>query len=102
VNEGRNDRPNIQVFEKRRFGKAIAKHGEKNRVLIEDEIDLIVDDPLLGSRKKGDLKHLLVHKFKIEIQEWLLGYNWPAGRLTIHLLQLGPHENYYREAKGRF
>ncbi len=33
--------------------------------------------------------------------EYLIGYNWDEGRLTIHLLQLGPHENYYKDAERR-
>jgi hypothetical protein len=31
----------------------------------------------------------------------LLGYSWKAAKLELHLLNLGPHENFYQTAKKR-
>lgn len=98
------EKPNadeISVYETNRFKKARLKLTEKQQQLVEDEIDNIIENAELGERKKGDLNHLWVHKFKIDTQEWLLGYNWNEGELTIHLLQLGSHENYYKDAKQK-
>lgn len=92
---------NISVYATNRFEKALKKLDEKQQQTVEDEIDRIIEDPELGEQKKGDLNHLWVHKFKMNTQEWLLGYNWNKNELTIHLLQLGSHENYYSEAKER-
>lgn len=91
--------PDISVFETNRFAKALAKLITAHQVIVEDEIEKIIADPLVGEQKKGDLKHLRIHKFKIKTQEWLLGYNWNNNELIIHLLQLGSHENYYQEAR---
>jgi mRNA-degrading endonuclease RelE of RelBE toxin-antitoxin system len=91
--------PETLVYETRRFAKALGKLSEPIKVLVEDEIENIIADPLLGEKKKGDLSHLWIHKFKIDNQEWLLGYNWNEEQIVIHLLQLGSHENYYLEAR---
>ncbi len=89
----------VLVYETRRFAKALGKLTEAVQKSVEDEIEKVIDDPDLGEQKKGDLNHLWVHKFKIGNQEWLLGYNWNEENITIHLLQLGSHENYYKEAR---
>jgi len=87
------------VYETRRFAKALGKLTEAVQKSVEDEIEMVIDDPDLGEQKKGDLNHLWVHKFKINNQEWLLGYNWNEENVILHLLQLGSHENYYKEAR---
>jgi hypothetical protein len=33
--------------------------------------------------------------------EVLLGYSWNEGALIITLMNVGPHENFYEEAKKR-
>ena len=91
----------ISIFATNRFNKSLDNLSEKQQEIVEDEIEKIIEDPELGEQKKGDLRHLWVHKFKIDNQEWLLGYNWNEEILTIHLLQLGFHENYYKEAKQK-
>ncbi len=89
------------VFESSRFARSLNKLNKVEQAIVEDEIDKVIANPILGAQKKGDLSHLWVHKFKIVTKEWLLGYNWNNGELTIHLLQLGSHENYYDEAKKK-
>ena len=89
----------IEVFETRRFTKALGKLAESQLVIVEDEIENIIEDPELGELKKGDLSHLRVHKFKIDTQQVLLGYAWLEGKIEIYLLHLGPHENFYQQQK---
>ncbi|PCJ45345.1 MAG: addiction module toxin RelE [Gammaproteobacteria bacterium] len=89
----------VLVYETRRFAKALGKLNEATQKSVENEIEKVIADPGLGEQKKGDLNHLWVHKFKINNQEWLLGYNWNEEKITIHLLQLGSHENYYQKAR---
>ncbi len=90
---------NIEVFEARRFTKALSKLPEKHLVTVEDEIEKIIDNPELGQQKKGDLSHLRVHKFKVNKQELLLGYSWIDNELKLYLLSLGSHENFYTDLK---
>ncbi|WP_347363448.1 type II toxin-antitoxin system RelE/ParE family toxin [Vibrio vulnificus] len=89
----------IEVYETRRFEKQLSKLSEAQCTVVEDEIDKIIENPELGTRKKGDLSHLWVHKFKMDKQEVLLGYSWVEDKLELYLLNVGPHENYYESMK---
>ncbi|EHH1048574.1 type II toxin-antitoxin system RelE/ParE family toxin [Vibrio parahaemolyticus] len=91
----------INVFESRSFEKHMNKLSEAQCEVVEDEIDKIIENPELGTRKKGDLSHLWVHKFKMDNQEVLLGYSWVEGKLELYLLNIGPHENFYTALKKR-
>jgi hypothetical protein len=79
----------INVYESRRFEKAIKKLKEAQLKVVEDEIEKIIEDPEIGKQKKGDLAFLRVHKFQLDKQLALLGYSWIEDRLEIYLLQLG-------------
>ena len=48
--------------------------------------------------KKGDLRGVFVHKFKIHSTQYLLAYRFVGGNLE--LIMIGPHENYYRDLSG--
>ncbi|MCW8840472.1 MAG: type II toxin-antitoxin system RelE/ParE family toxin [Gammaproteobacteria bacterium] len=91
----------IEIQQTPTFKKAVKRLSEKQKDLVDDEIDKIVADPEIGERKKGDLSHLWVHKFKMEGQQILLGYSWNEVGLVITLMNAGPHENFYKEAKKR-
>lgn len=91
----------INVYESRRFAKALSKLSDAHLSIVEDEIDRIIKTPNIGERKKGDLSHLRVHKFKMDNQLALLGYSWIEEKIEIYLLQFGPHENFYQKLKGQ-
>lgn len=91
----------IDVYESRRFEKAIKKLTESQLKVVEDEIEKIIEDLEIGELKKGDLAFLRVHKFNLENQLALIGYSWIEQRLEIYLLQLGSHENFYKNMKGQ-
>jgi hypothetical protein len=65
---------------------------------LDQEIKKIIDDPNIGSEKKGDLRGVYVHKFKIQTVQYLLAYRTIGEYLE--LIMIGPHENYYRELKN--
>jgi len=91
----------IEVYLSSRFSKAVGKLPESALKVVEDEIDLIIDNPEVGEQKRGNLSYLRVHKFSLNGQQVLLGYNWQEEKLTLHLLNIGSHENFYRDAKSR-
>ena len=64
---------------------------------MDREIRRIVDDPSVGEEKKGDLRGVFVHKFKLKTIQYLLAYR-KVGE-DLELLMIGPHENYYRVLK---
>lgn len=90
----------ISVLQTNRFRKAFRKYPETIKKIIEEEIDKIISDPEIGEKKKGDLAYLRVHKIKAKKQQILLGYTWLDDRIELHLLYIGSHENFYRNAKA--
>lgn len=91
----------IEVFQSRLFEKQLKKLSVDELTQVEDQIDLIIEDPEIGERKKGDLAYLRVHKFKMNNQLVLLGYSWKDAELELYLLSVGPHENFYDDMKKR-
>lgn len=93
--------PPIEIFQTAKFERAFERLSDNYKDLVDEEIDKIAKDPNIGEQKKGDLSHLWVHKFKLDACETLLGYSWREEKLELYLLNIGPHENFYREAKNR-
>lgn len=89
----------VEVFQTKRFRKSCDKLSENELRIVENEIDKIIENPLIGELKKGDLSHLSVHKFKLNTQLVLLGYSWVAGKLELYLLGISSHENFYSNQK---
>ena len=89
----------VDIYESRRFTKALSKLSPSQLVIVEDEIEKIIEDPNLGETKKGDLSHLKVHKFKVDNQQLLLGYSWIENKIEIYLLHIGSHNNFYQKMK---
>lgn len=89
----------IDVYQSRRFEKTLDKLPESLLRVVEDEIEKIIQNPLLGEKKKGDLSYLRVHKFQLNNRLTLLGYSWVEDRIELYLLSLGSHENFYQEHK---
>ncbi|MGL4858481.1 MAG: type II toxin-antitoxin system RelE/ParE family toxin [Enterobacteriaceae bacterium] len=98
MSEGHEDQK-IDVYESRRFSKALKRLTEQQLVIVENEIDAIIENPTIGELKKGDLSYLRVHKFQLDNQLTLLGYSWLEEKIELYLLSLGPHENFYQEQK---
>ena len=55
--------------------------------------------PTIGGEKKGDLRGILVYKFKIQSVQYLRTYRIVGE--DIELIMLGPHGNYYRDLKTK-
>ncbi|WP_336239646.1 type II toxin-antitoxin system RelE/ParE family toxin [Enterobacter chuandaensis] len=89
----------IDVYQTRRFEKALDKLPESQQEEVEDEVDQIIANPEIGELKKGDLSHLRVHKFRLNGQLTLLGYTWIEDKLELYLLHVGSHENFYDRQK---
>jgi mRNA interferase RelE/StbE len=64
---------------------------------LDQEIRKIAEKPSIGEEKKGDLREIFVHKFKIKTAQYLLAYR-KIGR-DLELVMIGQHENYYRDLK---
>ena len=87
------------IRQTRRFLRTY-KRLHTNQVLeVNQAIEAVAENPLLGEPKKGDLKRLRVHKFSCLGQQLLLGYSLETEVKLIYLEALGYHENFYRDAK---
>ncbi|MBW2011196.1 MAG: type II toxin-antitoxin system RelE/ParE family toxin [Deltaproteobacteria bacterium] len=74
------------------------KLPKKEKQILDQEIKKILEDPAIGDEKKGDLRGIFIHKYKIKTLQYLLSY-----RITgddLELIMIGPHENYYRDLKA--
>ena len=88
-----------EVLQSRRFSRAYKKLKNNIQADIDEEVEKIAKDPLLGEQKKGDLAQLRVHKFNSGSQQYLLGYTLEEQPRLIYLEATGPHENFYRDLK---
>tara|TARA_R110002124_G_scaffold131168_3_gene293288 strand:- start:755 stop:1045 length:291 start_codon:yes stop_codon:yes gene_type:complete len=81
------------------FKKAVKKLHKNQKMELDSAIKKLIENPLLGDQKKGDLIFLRVYKFKMLKQLTLLGYSYEDGAVTLELIALGSHENFYRDVK---
>ena len=65
---------------------------------MDEAVRGILADPLSGASKVGALKGVRVVKFKVGPQQLLLlAYQFNPKRNMVEALDVGPHENFYRE-----
>ncbi len=88
----------MKIFQSRIFENKVKKFSKPEKELLDEEIKKIAENPLIGEEKKGDLRGIHVHKFKIKSVLHLLSYRMIKS--DLELIIIGPHENYYRELKS--
>jgi mRNA interferase RelE/StbE len=88
----------MRIYQSNSFAKTVKKFEKKKKFELDCEIRKIVQDPSIGSEKKGDLKGVFVHKIKIQNTLYLLSYRMIGE--DIELVMIGPHENFYRDLKS--
>lgn len=64
---------------------------------LDREVKKIGENTAIGEEKKGDLRGVFVHKFKLKATQYLLAYRKIGD--DLELVMIGPHENYYRDLK---
>jgi mRNA interferase RelE/StbE len=88
----------MRVYQSSSFAKSVKKLGKNQKPALDTEIKKIIHDLSIGSEKKGDLRGVFVHKFKIQGTLYLLSYRMLGE--DLELIMIGPHENYYRDLKS--
>ncbi|MCW9034304.1 MAG: type II toxin-antitoxin system RelE/ParE family toxin [Rhodospirillales bacterium] len=91
-----------KVLQTRTFKKAVKKLHKNQKADLDAAIKKLMENPTLGEQKKGDLSFLRVLKFRMTNQQTLLGYSYEDGSVVLELLNIGPHENFYRDMKKNF
>jgi len=87
----------MRVLQSRSFANKTKRFTKKQKTILDKQIKRILDNPDIGQEKKGNLRGVYVHKFKIESIQYLLSYRFDKDNLE--LIMLGSHENYYRNLK---
>ena len=87
----------MRIYQSRSFEKKVKKMSKPEKDSLDREIRSIADDPSVGEEKKGDLRGVFIHKFKLKTTEYLLAYR-KVGE-DLELLMIGHYENYYRDLK---
>jgi mRNA-degrading endonuclease RelE of RelBE toxin-antitoxin system len=88
----------MKIYQSRLFEKKVKKMSKAEKDALDREVRNIAENPNIGEEKKGDLKGVFVHKFKLKTNLYLLAYR-KAGT-DLELVMIGSHENYYRDLKS--
>ena len=89
----------MKIYQSRSFEKKIRRFSKKDKSVLDGEVKKIVNNPSIGEERKGDLKGVFVHKFKLSTTQQLLAYRFVDAE-TLELIKIGPHGNYYRDLKS--
>jgi mRNA interferase RelE/StbE len=87
----------MKILQSRSFEQRVKKFNQAQKMILDEQIKLILDNPDIGDEKKGDLGEVYVHKFKIKTIQYFLAYRFNEEKLE--LIMIGPHQNYYRDLK---
>ncbi len=87
----------MKILQSRSFARKVKKISRQEKEILDNEVRNIVENPTIDTEKKGDLRGVFVHKFKIQTIQYLLAYRFAAD--CLELIMIGPHENYYRDLK---
>ena len=88
----------MEIIQTNRFKKAYKKLHPNQLAAVNKAIKMVIGNPAIGEQKKGNLSWLRVYKFKVLGQLTLLGCNVEKnGKIVLTLVNLGAHENFYRD-----
>lgn len=82
-----------------RFKKAIKKLHDNQKQDLDQAVKTIMENPSIGTMKVGDLNGIQIYKFKMNQQLTLLAYQYQDETVTLTLLSMDTHENFYRDLK---
>ncbi|MBW2538058.1 MAG: type II toxin-antitoxin system RelE/ParE family toxin [Deltaproteobacteria bacterium] len=88
----------MKIFQSRSFERKVKKLSKQEKKLLDKQVVKIAENPSVGVEKKGDLRGVYIHKFKIKSIQYLLSYRFIGD--DLELIMIGLHENYYRDLKN--
>jgi hypothetical protein len=92
---------------KRPFLQFVKKAHKPLKLMIEDAVNFVCDNPEIGEEKVGYLAGIRIYKFRFNRRQYLIAYR-PAAKeskelplefLVIDFYQVGTHENFYEALK---
>ena len=88
----------MKILQSRSFERKVKKFTKQEKKLLDKQVIRIAENPSVGAEKKGDLRGVYVHKFKIKTIQYLLSYRFIDD--DLELIMIGPHEKYYRDLEN--
>ena len=88
----------MNIWQTARFDSTYKKLHSTSKRSVDGAIRKLSTNPLIGEKKVGDLGEFYVYKFREGKRQWLLAYRYKDIR-GIELVDLGSHENFYRDLK---
>ncbi len=86
----------MRIIQSRTFEKRVRRFRKQEKKVLDQQVRKIVENPAIGQEKRGELRGVFVHKFKLHATQYLLSYRVTDAD-TLELIMIGPHENYYRD-----
>ena len=83
-----------------RFVKSKRRLPDTAQEEVDAQVRRLIENPLLGEPKVGALKGVRVVKFKVEVHQYLLAYQFFPNQNVIEVLDVGVHENFYRDLQA--
>jgi len=87
----------MKIIQTRSFEQRVKKFNQAQKMILDKQIKLVIENTDSGDEKRGNLCEVYVHKFKIKTIQYLLAYHFNEEQLE--LIMIGPHQNYYRDLK---
>ncbi|MCK4296633.1 MAG: type II toxin-antitoxin system RelE/ParE family toxin [Candidatus Marinimicrobia bacterium] len=87
----------MKIKQSRSFERKVKRFKKQEKKILDKEVRKIFNNPTIRQEKKGELRGVFVHKFKIHTLQYLLSYRLIGD--DLELIMIGPHENYYRDLK---
>jgi len=81
------------------FARTAKKLSKQQKLELDEAVKIVSNTPEIGEMKQGDLAGVQVYKFKMNKQLALLAYRFESEIVTLYLLKIGSHENFYRDLK---
>lgn len=91
----------MKIVQTRRFERVYKKLHKNQLAPVNIAIKEIINNPFIGTQKKGDLSDVFVYKFQMVNQLTLIAYQYDENEIILTFLALGSHENFYRDIKNK-
>ena len=73
----------MKIFQSSSFAKKTKKLNHTQKEALDSAVREIISSPKIGVEKKGDLRGIFIHKFKIQGTLFLLSYRFQGEDLEI-------------------
>ena len=76
----------MKIYQSRLFERKVKKMSKAEKDALDHEVRNIAEKPNIGEEKKGDLKGVFVHKFKLKTNLYLLAYRKSGSDLELVII----------------